>query len=145
MKLVFSYRWNHHEPVYGHLPYLRTKISLQDTSVQLERDFNKYLLSSLETDYNTHADWCDEVLDAIGQLEKRAITTYTWDGQGFQHRMHISTVAFEHTIFGECPDWPLWSCSLSQYKAALQGWRKFIDMPKSIDTKLIVDLPDDLV
>jgi hypothetical protein len=33
-------------------------------------------------------------------------------------------------------------CTLAQYKAALQGWRKFIDMPKSIDSELIIELPD---
>jgi len=48
--------------------------------------------------------------------------------------MTPTKVTFEHAIFGECPEWPIWSCTLAQYKAALQGWRKFIDMPKSIDS-----------
>ena len=59
------------------------------------------------------------------------------------HTLTLERVTFEHAIFGECPEWPIWSCTLAQYKAALQGWRKFIDMPESIDTELIVDLPDD--
>jgi hypothetical protein len=110
----------------------------------LSRPYSTYLASALVTDFAAdHTEWCDEVLTAISKLELGLITTYVWDGQGFQHQMTSSKVTFEHTIFGECPEWPLWSCTLAQYKAALQGWRKFIDMPQSIDTELIVELPDD--
>jgi hypothetical protein len=124
-------------------PHLWTKIILLDAPEVKVDQFEKYLLSALDTDYTTHTEWCDQVLAEIDQLERGEITTYAWDGQGFQHRMTASKVIFEHTIFGECPDWPLWSCTLAQYKAALQGWRKFIEMPKSIDTQLIIELPDD--
>jgi hypothetical protein len=109
----------------------------------LARPYSTYLASCLVTDYPTdHPDWCDEVIADIEKLEHGEIESAKWDGQGFQHRMTPTKVTFEHTIFGECPEWPLWSCTLAQYKAALQGYRRFLDMPKSIDSELIVELPN---
>lgn len=139
MNVIFKYLLID-ESARGHSSWLLYRA---ETINSPKEGFEKYLLSALDTDYTTHTEWCDQVLAEIDRLERGEITSYVWDGQGFQHRMTASKVIFEHTIFGECPDWPLWSCTLAQYKAALQGWRKFIDMPKSIETQLIIELPDD--
>ena len=144
MNLLFKYRWNHHEPVYGHQPYLVTKIELPDASEETCWSFRKYLLSSLDTDFPTHhPEWIDEVLSEIEKLELGEIDVTYWGGDpGFEQTITREGVTFEHGTFGECPEWPLCTCSLAQYKAALQGWRRFIDMPKSVETELIVDLPE---
>ena len=105
--------------------------------------YEKYLLSALGTDFPAYSPHhAENVLNEIKRLERGEIAAYTWEGDGFVHIMTPTTVTFEHSIFGECPEWPLWSCTLAQYKAALQGWRKFIDMPQSIETELIVELPE---
>jgi hypothetical protein len=31
---------------------------------------------------------------------------------------------------------------MAHYKAALKGWRRFLDMPESIDSELIIELPE---
>lgn len=109
----------------------------------LARPYATYLASSLESDFPEYRpEFCVDVIEAIEKLERHEIDAYTWDGQGFQHSLTRDKVTFEHTIFGECPEWPIWSCPLSHYKAALLGWRRFIDLPKAIDTELIVELPD---
>lgn len=141
MNLLFRYRWNHHEPVYGHPPYLVIVMEVPDASEQIIWGFNKYLLSALSSDLNDPA-WCDIVLDRIAKLERGELKETGWGGMGFNHFITPTKVTFEHAVFEECPEWPLWSCSLAQYKAALMGWRKFLDMPKDIDTELIVELPD---
>jgi hypothetical protein len=106
--------------------------------------FNKYLLPALDTDFPAHhPEDCDEVLADIEKLEHGEIDhCMAGTVDTFMHTITRTKVTFEHSIFGECPEWPLWSCTLAQYKAALQGWRKFIDMPKSIDSELIIELPD---
>lgn len=107
------------------------------------REYGNYLTSSLSSDFlANHPEHCDIVLQKIAQIETGEIEEYMWEGQGFLHYIKSDSVLFEHAIFGECPEWPLWPCSLAQYKAALKGWRKFLDMPKSIDTEFIVDLPE---
>ena len=105
--------------------------------------YEKYLLSALDTDFNQNRyGQVDEVLAGIETLERGEIGSYETGGNGFCHSLTRTKVTFEHSIFGECTEWPLWSCTLAQYKAALQGYRKFLDMPESIDSELIVDLPD---
>ena len=143
MKVIFKYFLSHAGVIYGHAPVLWTRSVVIDAP---KEGFEKYLLSALDTDFNQNREGlADRVLEAIEKLERREILSYETGGNGFCHSFSDGKVTFEHSVFGECPDWPLWSCSLSQYKSALQGWRKFIEMPKSIDTELIVDLPDDLV
>ena len=138
MKIIFKYRLID-ESERG----LSSWLLYYPEAINAPRDgYEKYILSALDTDYTNHTDWCDEVLAVIEQLELGVISTYVWDGQGFQHRMTPAKVTFEHSIFGECPEWPLWSCTLAQYKAALQGYRKFLAMPKSVGSELVVELPD---
>jgi len=85
----------------------------------------------------------DVVLQDIEKLERCEIEIASWGGDpGFEQTITREGVTFENGTFGECPEWPLWSCPLAHYKAALQGWRKFLDMPKSVDSELIVELPD---
>lgn len=114
-----------------------------DASREAFRMYNEYLLSALSTDFpEHHPELIDGVLHDIERLERGEIETAEWGGEGFCHSLTRDKVIFEHTIFGECPEWPIWSCPLSHYKAALLGWRRFIDLPKAIDTELIVELPE---
>lgn len=144
MKIRFYFVWSHTgENMYGHEPRLWRASDLIDAPPEAVRNYSKYLLSALSTDFpEHHPKMAETVLQDIEKLERGEIDSTEWDGDGFWHRLNRETVTFEHTIFGECPEWPLWSCPLAQYKAALQGWRKFLDMPKSVDSELIVELPD---
>lgn len=85
----------------------------------LKRPFSTYLHSSLSSDFlANHSAHCDFVLQKITQIETGEIEEYMWEGQGFLHYIKTSSVLFEHNIFGECFEWPLWICSLAQYKVA---------------------------
>ena len=144
MKVQFFYYWLRGQELSGNDYYMLSAALLIDAPEAITNSFNKYLLSALDTDFNQNREGqADEVLADIEKLEKGDIDSYETGGNGFCHSLTREKVIFEHSIFGECPDWPLWSCTLAQYKAALQGWRKFIEMPKSIDTQLIIELPED--
>ncbi len=106
-------------------------------------DYNKYLLSALDTDFseNRHGQ-VDEALDAVQKIERGELASFDTGGQSFWHHINQEGVRFEHNVFGECPEWPIWCCTLAQYKAALQGYRRFLDMPRSIESELIIDLPE---
>lgn len=105
--------------------------------------YSKYLFSSLESDFfdNIRGD-LDKVLQAINYIENGELGEYVFDGQGFIHKIGKKCVLFEHAIFGVCSHWPIWSCPLSHYKIAIQGWMKFLRTPESLDTELIVELPN---
>lgn len=105
--------------------------------------FNKFLLSALGTDLSENRyGHIDLILSNVERIEHGLQDGYEWEGQGFTHHITRQRVRFEHSIFGECPEWPIWCCTLAQYKAALVGYRQFLDMPASIDSELIIDLPD---
>ena len=145
MKVRYYYCWsNNGERVYGHAPRLWYASDLLDALEITNQSFNKYLLSALDTDFNQNRyGQVDEVLLDIEKLERGEIEhCMAGTPDTLKHTITRTKVTFEHAIFGECPEWPLWSCSLAQYKAALQGYRKFLDMPESIESELIVELPD---
>lgn len=107
-----------------------------------ESDCNKYLLASLDTDFSANFyGHIDTVLSAVAKIEVGELGECEWEGQGFTIHITRDRVRFEHSVFGECPEWPIWCCTLAQYKAALQGYRRFLDLPKSIDTQLVIELP----
>jgi len=83
----------------------------------------------------------DGVLAEVAKVESGTLDEYTYVGDGFVHHITRNRARFEHSVFGECPEWPIWCCTLAQYMAALQGYRRFLDMPRSIESELIIDLP----
>lgn len=109
----------------------------------LTRPYHTYLLSSLHSDFNENRfGACDDVLSEVERIERGEIDEYMYEGQGFMHIIRSEGVTFEHMIFGVCPEWPIWTCPLPHYKAALKGFRKFVKMPESINSELIIELPE---
>ncbi len=158
----YYYLSNHGEKVDGHEPSLWSscdtgeprkdewfardaKFSPQEWGqIALARPYSTYLCSAIQTDFPAHqSELIDAVLKDIEKLERGEIDKcFAGTADTFCHSLTRYSVTFEHAIFGVCPEWPLWSCPLAHYKTALQGWRKFIDMPKSLGSELIVELPD---
>lgn len=116
---------------------------LLDASPDILLMYNSYILSALYTDFPEYdPSFCDDVLEQVGRIERGEIDAYEYEGDGFTQHITRDRVRFEHTVFGECPEWPIWYCTLAQYKAALQGYRQFLDMPKSIESELLIELPE---
>jgi len=135
IEIKFYYGWLH-EP-----PTLRIFTSINDFPRGIRHPY--YILSAaLHSDYIC-IEQCDKTLNWIKKIERGDVDTYVWEGQGFIHTITRDKVSFEHAIFGECADWPIWSCPLSHYKAALKGWRKILGMPESIDSEVTVELSEE--
>ena len=145
MKLKFSY-WDvsryakNKEPNYIEV---RRAFEMIDASEKVRIPYGQYLLSSLDSDFlENRFGACDELLKEIEKIEAGKIEYFVFDYNGFIHYGNKKSAAFEHAIFGVCPHWPLWSCPLSHYKIAVQSARDFFAMPVSLDTEVIVELPD---
>jgi hypothetical protein len=108
----------------------------------VNRPYSSYLLPSLRSEFGTDIKYCEKVLAQISRLERKEIEHYRAGGNEFSYTMNQHEVVFENAVFDECYEWPLWTCPLMQFKVALQGWRKFLDIPKTIDSELITDLPE---
>ena len=122
---------------------IRRAFEMIDTPDQVRNSYSQYLLSSLDSDfYENYFNDLDTLIKKIELIECREIDSYVLDSGGFTHHISRKSVVFEHAIFGVCPHWPLWSCPLSHYKIAVQAARDFFAMPVSLDTEVIVELPD---
>jgi hypothetical protein len=145
MKLRFSY-WDISKYVKNDEPNhrkIRRAFEMIDKSEQIRNSYGQYLLSSLDSDFlENRFGACDELLKEIEKIEAGKIECFVFDYNGFIHYVNKKSAAFEHAIFGVCPHWPLWSCPLSHYKIAVQTARDFFAMPESLDTELIVELPE---
>ena len=142
VRFRYFYRWSH-EGVdkKGNAPSLLIARNINDLPIGDPHPF--YMLSGALSDFPAHhPEHYEEVLEEIGRLERGEIDSYETGGNGFCHSLTRTHVVLEHAVFGECPEWPLWTCTLAQYKAALQGWKQFLQLPKSIDSELVVVLPD---
>ena len=145
MKLKFSY-WDMSQHESGSQSIhrkIRRAFEMIDTSERTRNSYGQYLLSSLDSDFfeNRHRD-CDLVLIEISKLENGELNDFVCEFDGFIHYISRDSVTFEHAIFGVCPHWPLWSCPFSHYKIAVQAARDFYAMPASLDTEVIVELPE---
>lgn len=117
--------------------------TLLDQPPEIIYKYNNYILSAIYTDLPEYdPSFVDNILDKIKKIEEKKIDSYEYAGDGFTHLITHNQTRFEHTIFGECPEWPIWYCTLEQYKAVMQGYRQFLKMPKSIESELIVELPE---
>jgi len=109
----------------------------------LTQPYGRYLGNSIDEDLSgNYPEEVDFVLDYVAKLERGEVEGDTFFYHDFVHSLSRTAVTFEHAIFGECYEWPLWSCSLAEYKVALEGWRIFIALPPHIDNEMIVELPE---
>ncbi len=139
IRFRFFYTWLH--SAYGHPPALVEARNINDLPTGAPHPF--YFLSGALSDFSENRyGHVDLVLRNVESIEQGRLESYEWEGQGFTEHIARSRVRFEHTIFGECPEWPIWCCTLAQYKAGLQGYLRFLDMPKSIGSELTIELPD---
>jgi hypothetical protein len=122
---------------------IRRAFEMLDAPGNIGLAYSQYLLSSLDSDFlENRFGACDELLIEIEKIERGEIEYFDFEYDGFIHHVNKKSVTFEHAIFGICPHWPLWSCPFSHYKIAVQTARDFYSMPESLDTQLIVELPE---
>ena len=145
MKIRFSY-WDLSKKKTIFTPNsrrIRRAFEMVDSTENECKAYSKYLLSSLDSDfYENRFQDCDKLLEQINRIEIGDIESFTYEFDGFIHYVSRQSVTFEHAIFGVCPHWPLWSCPFSHYKIGVQTARDFFALPESLDTELIIELPE---
>lgn len=99
------------------------------------RNLRKYLITGIMEDFQ-YVELFDDFFEELEKLERGEVEEVEWDGQAFQHKITKEKVEFTHTIFGECPEYPKWMCKYEEYKKILSGWRKFLEMPVNMKSKI---------
>ena len=106
--------------------------------------------SDIIVGYKTYTDLIKEyfpdteiiniLLPQLEQVENEKLQETIWDGQAFQHKINKNRVEFEHTIFGICEEYPLWSCKFEEYKKVLESWKKFLGMEFDLKSEIVVEI-----
>ena len=104
-----------------------------------KNEYIKYLVTGIMEDF-LYEEIIDDFLLKLEKIETGELKEIIWDGQAFQHKINKETVEFEHTIFGICEEYPLWSCELEEYKKVLEGWERFLGMEYSLESEVEVKL-----
>ena len=102
-------------------------------------EYIKYLVTGIMEDF-PYEEIIDDFLLKLEKIETEELKEIIWDGQAFQHKINKETVEFEHTIFGICEEYPIWSCKFEEYKRVLEGWEHFLKMEYSLESEVKVEL-----
>ena len=102
-------------------------------------EYIKYLVTGIMEDF-PYEEIIDDFLLKLEKIETGELKEIIWDGQAFQHKINRETVEFEHTIFGICEEYPIWSCKFEEYKRVLEGWEHFLKMEYSLKSEVKVEL-----
>ena len=102
-------------------------------------EYIKYLVTGIMEDF-PYEEIIDDFLLKLEKIETGELKEIIWDGQAFQHKINKETVEFEHTIFGICEEYPIWSCKFEEYKRVLEGWEHFLKMEYSLESEVEVKL-----
>ena len=104
-----------------------------------KNEYIKYLVTGIMEDF-PYEEIIDDFLLKLEKIETAELKEIIWDGQAFQHKINKETVEFEHTIFGICEEYPIWSCKFEEYKKVLEGWEHFLKMEYSLESEVKVEL-----
>ena len=104
-----------------------------------KNEYIKYLVTGIMEDF-PYEEIIDDFLLKLEKIKTGELKEIIWDGQAFQHKINRETVEFEHTIFGICEEYPIWSCKFEEYKKVLEGWEHFLKMEYSLESEVKVEL-----
>ena len=95
----------------------------------------EYLAISIGSDiYLPHV--IQQHFTIIEQVENSPEQVLGGGGMQFSLDFHHDKVVFYHNEFDEEDGWPSLSCPLSAFKATLIAWHAFLQLPKSVYSKL---------
>ena len=145
MKIIFGY---YEDEDFGLTPYPdiscpdKEKFDSSEEYRKAEskiEEYKKILITGIMEDFQ-YIEMLDDFLVEIKKVDIGKQKETEWDGQAFQYKINKKKVELTHTIFGECEEYPKWSCKFDDYKKVLYGWAKFLKMPESLKTKLEVEI-----
>jgi len=106
--------------------------------------YDRYLCAMLGSDFQS-ANTCDMQLKNIAQLETGEVDFTDWGGNAFfaDYTRDGVQIYLQIDEDDDAQTRPEARFTLAEVKAALIGWREFLQMPESLDTRLVIELTDE--
>jgi len=102
-------------------------------------EYTKFLITGIMEDFQYY-ELIEDFLENLKELKAGKRKKLEWDGQAFQYEITLSRVEMMHTIFGECEEYPKWSCRFKEFEKVLKGWKKFLEMDRSEESFVKVEI-----
>ena len=135
-RLVFCW-WN--PPKWGNTLLREARVVGHETDY--DHRYHVYICGVLSFDYQSVGS-CEETLRSAEEVERGNQESFTASGNAWTKTITREGVQIDsHTVpwWDEQPDGRF---TLAEFKAALEGWRRFLQMPASLDSRLVITLPD---
>ncbi len=124
----------------GRQPIFR-RARVVDHETDYDDRHHVYICQLLESDYQSTYS-CEAVLREIEKIERGEKQTSDASGNAWMTTItHEGVQIDSHTV----PWWdeqPEGHFTLAEFKAALEGWKRFLQMPESLESRLVITLPD---
>ena len=122
-------------------PDLRRRARVAGHETDYEHRHHVYICQLLECDYQG-ADDCEAMLEEIARVERGEKKSAMGSGNAWTTMATVEGVQIDsHTV----PWWdeqPEGRFTLAEFKVALEGWKRFLQMPMSLESRLEITLPD---
>ena len=135
MKLRFSYVDGGIHPKIGQVYHWREEAIGAPDAMR----YTRYMAEVLGAVAQTVSD-CDRLLGYIDDVEKGRQAKVIAGGNDVTLTMQPSGIQVDIEINDEWVGQPEGRFKLEEWKALLQGWCRFLKMPKSLDTVLEIDV-----
>ena len=136
MKLKYFYTDGGQNPNIGQV-FQRRKI-IEGDNKEIER-YQRYLANTLSFIAPTKND-CDWVLECIEKIEKRIEDKIEIEGTDTDFIIDSSGVQININVNDDWVDQPEGKFGLNEIKAAVSGWKLFLNMPEAFDSMVEIEL-----
>jgi hypothetical protein len=103
--------------------------------------YNKNLCSWLSSDCYI-LDNFRGFVEHLEELERGERELVHGGGDAWFVTIYRDRAEFELQAADGHAEWPVWKCSYAQLKAASLGWLRFLEMPRSLETTMEIELPE---
>jgi hypothetical protein len=103
--------------------------------------YDTYLCGALQSDFQ-NALTCKVALEEVARVETGEIEAWHHSGNQWLITATLQGVQIDHQTIEDWDEQPEGHFTLTQFKAALEGWKRFLQMPVSLESRLVVTLPD---
>jgi hypothetical protein len=134
-KILFRYH-----PFAGDSKYIHPGAYI-DKDPECIDPYNKYLCSWLGSDCYL-LDGVNEFVRQLEELERGERELVHGGGNAWFVTIYHDHAEFDLQAADNHPDWPVWRCSFAELKATVLGWKRFLEMPRSLETSLEIELPE---
>jgi hypothetical protein len=114
--------------------------SIADCDDDRSSRYDTYLCGVLQSDFQS-VDNCEAALRQACRIEVGEIAEWLHSGNQWVTTLRREGVQIDHQTVSEWDGQLDGNFTLAEFKAALEGWKRFLQMPTHLDSRSVIALP----